>query len=396
LPAPAKLCCRVSLLTERYLWGALVAINISLLWSENEFTCCTWKLNSPDYEAADNEEDMRLLFAVAITLITQSPHWELQSSGVTARLRGVSAASDRVAWASGSGSTVLRTADGGDTWQRLTVTTDQLDFRDIDAVDPRTAYVLSIGNGPASRIYKTNDAGASWVLQFKNDDPKAFYDAMSFWDADHGIVIGDSIDGQFCIMTTENGGRVWQRVPASALPSALENEGAFAASGTNIAIFGKGHAWIGTGAGSKARVLRTSDRGRTWKISETPLIAGPSAGIFSVAFRDAQHGVIAGGDYKKENDAVDNLALTDDGGATWTLVKGLSGFRSAVAYVPGTKSLVAIGPAGADYSTDDGQNWVRLEGPGFDTLSFARGLVKGRVVGWAAGARGVIGELTFH
>jgi photosystem II stability/assembly factor-like uncharacterized protein len=338
----------------------------------------------------------------------QSPHWTPQTSGVTARLRGVSAVNDRVAWASGSGSTVLRTADGGETWQKLTVTTDQLDFRDIDAIDARTAYVLSIGNGPASRIYKTTDAGATWSLQFKNDDPKAFYDAMSFWDADHGIVIGDSIDGQFCIMTTENGGRLWQRVPASALPPSLENEGAFAASGTNIAVFGKHYAWIGTGAAAKARVLRTADRGRTWKISETPLGAEPSAGIFSVAFRDANHGVIVGGDYKKENEAVNNLAVTNDGGATWTLVEGLSGFRSAVAYVPVSApravatgsthsiALVAVGPSGTDYSTDDGRNWIRLEGPGFDTLTFARDLVKGRVVGWGAGARGTIGRLMFQ
>src|SRR5712691_10743198 len=146
------------------------------------------------------------------------PQWTIQSSGVTARLRGISAVSDRVAWASGSGSTVLRTDDGGATWQRLTVTTDAVDFRDVDAVDARTAYVLSIGNGPASRIYKTNDAGATWTLQFKNEDPKAVYDAMSFWDAAHGIVIGDSIDGKFCILTTENGGKSWVRVPANVLP----------------------------------------------------------------------------------------------------------------------------------------------------------------------------------
>jgi photosystem II stability/assembly factor-like uncharacterized protein len=334
---------------------------------------------------------MKLLFAIVIALGLQTPHWTPQTSGVTARLRGVSAVSDQVAWASGSGSTVLRTSDGGVTWQKPIVTTDELDFRDIDALDASTAYVLSIGNGAASRIYKTADAGATWSLQFKNADPKAFYDAMSFWDPDHGIVIGDSVDGQFCIMTTENGGRVWQRVPPSSLPQALQNEGAFAASGTNIAVFGQTHAWIGTGAAAKARVLRTTDRGRTWKISETPLVAGPSAGIFSIAFRDARHGVIVGGDYKKENEAVANLAVTSDGGATWTLMKGLSGFRSAVAYVPGTNALVATGPSGTDYSADDGRNWIRLEGPGFDTLSFARG--RGHVAGWGAGVRGSLGAL---
>src|SRR5437773_2706910 len=316
---------------------------------------------------------MNLLLFITILLFTP-PQCTLQTSGVTARLRGVSAVSDRVAWASGAGGTVLRTSDGGATWQKLTVTTDAVDFRDIDAIDARTAYVLSIGNGPASRIYKTDDAGATWTLQFKNEDPKAFYDAMSFWDARHGIVIGDSIAGQFCIMTTEAGGRNWRRVPASALPHALPNEGAFAASGTNIAVFGKTDAWIGTGAGAKARVLRTHDRGRTWRVSETPLNAGASAGIFSVAFHDAKHGVIIGGDYKKEKEAVNNLAVTTDGGVTWKLVQGLSGFRSAVAYVPGAgmRSLVAVGPSGSDYSTDDGRTWMPAYGPGFDTLSFVR------------------------
>jgi len=334
---------------------------------------------------------MNIFLLLATISFLASPQWTMQSSGVTARLRGVSAVSDRIAWASGADSTVLRTTDGGASWKKLTVTSEPLDFRDVDAIDGRTAYVLSIGNGAASRIYKTTDAGVTWTLQFKNDDPKAFYDAMSFWDRNHGIVIGDSIDGRFCIMTTENGGRTWVRVPASALPPALENEGAFAASGTNIAVFGKSHAWIGTGAGAKARVLRTTDRGRTWKIADTPLVAGASAGIFSIAFRDAKHGVIVGGDYRKESEAVDNLAMTSDGGVTWTLVKGLSGFRSVVSYVPGqqTETLTAVGPSGADYSTDDGRTWKALPGPGFDTLSFAPKLP----VAFAAGARGSIGKL---
>jgi photosystem II stability/assembly factor-like uncharacterized protein len=327
-----------------------------------------------------------------IMIMLVAPRWTMQTSGVTARLRGVSAVSERVVWASGANATVLRTVDGGTTWQKLTVTSDPLDFRDIDAVDEQTAYVLSIGNGPASRIYKTTDAGKTWTLQFKNEDPKAFLDAMSFWDANNGIVFGDSVNGQFYILTTTDGGRVWSRVPPNNLPPALENEGAFAASGTNIAIFGKSHAWIGTGAAAKSRVLHTSDRGRTWQIADTPLASGPSSGIFSIAFRDEKHGVIAGGDYRKEQEAVDNLAVTSDGGVTWTLVKGLSGFRSVVSYVPGTKTLVALGPSGGDYSVDDGRTWTAIEGPGFHTFSFA----PGKQLGWGAGENGAIGQLAFE
>jgi len=316
----------------------------------------------------------------------------MQTSGVTQRLRGVSAVSEKVAWASGAGATVLRTGDGGVTWQKFSVTPEALDFRDIDAVDAQTAYVMSIGNGPASRIYKTTDAGKTWNLQFKNDDPKAFLDAMSFWDANHGIAFGDSVDKQFYILTTSDG-VTWSRVPPANLPPAQGNEGAFAASGTNIAVFGKSHAWIGTGAAAKSRVLRTTDGGHSWQVADTPLASGPSAGIFSIAFRDAKHGVIVGGDYRKEQEAVDNLAMTNDGGATWTLVKGLSGFRSLVAYVPGMKkpTLIAVGPAGADYSLDDGKTWKPIEGPGFDTFSFA----PGKQLGWAAGAAGKIAQLNF-
>jgi photosystem II stability/assembly factor-like uncharacterized protein len=334
---------------------------------------------------------MKFILAMMLSMMA-APRWTMQTSGVTVRLRGVSAVSERVAWASGADSTVLRTIDGGTTWQNLTVTSDALDFRDVDAVDAQTAYVLSIGNGPASRIYKTTDAGKTWTQQFKNEDPKVFLDAMTFWDANNGIAFGDSVNGQFYILTTADGGHSWSRVPQTALPPALENEGAFAASGTNIAVFGKSHAWIGTGAAAKSRVLHTSDRGRTWQIADTPLASGASAGIFSIAFRDAKHGVIAGGDYRKEQEAVDNLAMTSDGGLTWTLVKGLSGFRSVVAYVPGTKTLIAIGPSGGDYSVDDGRTWTTIEGPGFDTFSFAAG----KQVGWGAGAKGIIGRLTFE
>ncbi|HXQ74730.1 MAG TPA: hypothetical protein VN844_29770, partial [Pyrinomonadaceae bacterium] len=311
-----------------------------------------------------------LMIVVVYALI--APRWTVQTSGVTARLRGVSAVSERVAWASGSASTVLRTTNGGATWRKLNVTSEALDFRDIDAIDAQTAYALSIGNGPASRIYKTTDAGATWTLQFQNKDPKAFLDAMSFWDANNGVVFGDSINGQFYILLTDNGGETWSRLAVSRLPHALENEGAFAASGTNIAVFGKTHAWIGTGASAKARVLRSTDRGRSWEVADTPLAAGQSTGIFSIAFRDEKHGVVVGGDYSKEKEAVDNLAVTDDGGVTWKLVKGLSGFRSVVAYVPGAKTpaLVALGPSGGDYSLDDGQTWQPIEGPGFDTFSF--------------------------
>lgn len=324
----------------------------------------------------------------AAAVLSAAPMWTPQLTGVPARLRGVSAVNDRVVWASGTNGTVLRTTNGGDSWTAMAVPgAERLDLRDIDAFSEKTAYALSIGSGDASRIYKTTDGGRTWSLQLANQDPKIFLDAMDFWSEDHGVAFSDAVDDKFVIFTTSNGGRTWTRVPDDRLPPALLNEGAYAASGTNVATLGKDHVWIGTAA---SRVLHSADRGRTWTVAQTPLPTSQSAGIFSIAFRDSLHGVVVGGDYQKEGEAVDNAAVTSDGGRTWTLGTGLSGYRSVVAHRPGSRSQwIAVGPQGSDLSSDDGRTWAPLPGAGFHTFSFAK---NGRV-GWAAGERGAIARL---
>ena len=69
-----------------------------------------------------------------------------------------------------------------------------MDFRDIDAFSERLAYVMSIGPGELSRIYKTTDGGEHWDLQFANLDAKVFLDSMAFWDAERGMAFSDSVD----------------------------------------------------------------------------------------------------------------------------------------------------------------------------------------------------------
>ena len=129
----------------------------------------------------------------------------------------------------------------------------------------------------------------------------------------------------------------------------MEGEGAFAASNTCIAILGMKHAldqatasidpniWFATG-GKVARVFHSADGGASWQVSETPIVHGAeSAGIFSIAFRDARHGVIAGGDYKQPKQDGPNLAFTDDGGKTWTLSPvHPQEYFSGVAYAAGS------------------------------------------------------------
>ncbi|HEX8456728.1 MAG TPA: hypothetical protein VF656_05335 [Pyrinomonadaceae bacterium] len=339
------------------------------------------------------------LFAIASLFllpagVTFAPGWQSQQSNAQVRFRGLSAVSSTVAWASGERGTFARTTDGGRTWQAGTVPgAAELDFRDVDAFDADTAYLLAIGEGEKSRIYKTTDGGATWQLQFKNTRPTAFFDAMAFWDRDHGIAMSDPVDGRFLIINTTDGGATWRETPREGMPPALAGEGGFAASGTCIAVAGKRHVWFGTGGTSGARVFRSQDRGQTWTVAATPIIHDKSAGVFSVAFRDARRGVIVGGDYTKEGEANRNAATTRDGGRTWTLVGDEArprGYRSCVAYVRAARTspahLVAVGPNGSDYSTDDGATWRNFSTQGFHTASFASG------TGWAAGEQGRIAK----
>ncbi|HKE20536.1 MAG TPA: hypothetical protein VKB80_36935, partial [Kofleriaceae bacterium] len=165
------------------------------------------------------------------------PRLTPQSSGTTGRLQAVSPVDERVVWASGVGGTYALTTDGGATWQAHVVPGgESLEFRDVHGVSDRVAYLLAAGTGPASRIYKTVDAGASWIPQFTNDNPKAFFDALACWDDRHAIAVSDSVDRQFVVLFTETGGKIWTRVPPDHLPAAQDGEGFFAASGTNVAV----------------------------------------------------------------------------------------------------------------------------------------------------------------
>ena len=338
--------------------------------------------------------------AVALGLVALLPAaargqaWETQASGTTERLRGVSAVSASVAWASGANGTILRTVDGGATWASRPVPgAAALDFRDIEAFDADTAFALSIGPGDRSRIYRTGDGGATWVEQFVNPDPKAFYDALAFWDARNGLAVGDPVDGRFTVLRTRDGGATWARIDPAGMPAALDGDGAFAASGTILIARGGGRAWFGSGGGARARIFRTADVGESWEVSDTPVAAGtPSAGLFSIALADAQHGVAVGGDYRKEREASDNLALTDDGGVTWRRPgeARLRGFRSAVAYVPGPggRMVLAVGPGGSDISRDGGRTWSPLGDEGFHALGIA---ADGSA--WAVGEQGHVARL---
>jgi photosystem II stability/assembly factor-like uncharacterized protein len=318
-----------------------------------------------------------LMFSASF-LFGQNP--TVQKSNTTENLRGISVVDDQIAWASGTHGTYLRTTDGGNSWRAAQLPeAETLDFRDVEAFSANLAYLLSAGPGEQSRIYKTINAGKSWSLQFSNKNPKGFFDCMAFWDRDHGIAVGDPVPDnssklRFELIATEDGGENWKPIPPDQLPPAVEGEGAFAASGSCIAVHGNSNLWFATG-GKVARVFRSTDAGKTWTVADTPIVHGSdSAGIFSIAFRDALHGVIAGGDYRHPEQGGPNLASTDDGGATWKLSPiSPQAYFSAVAFAQlpaGGKAVLVVGSTRAAYADDIAKtSWQKIWNLNLNALS---------------------------
>ena len=153
-------------------------------------------------------------FALAVMLAAPGGpvavgQWQQQAVKTDADFRGLSVVSADVAWVSGTKGTVCRTTDGGKTWAVGTVPgAEKLDFRDVEAFNENTAYLLSAGPGEDSRVYKTTDGGKTWVAQFRNAEPKAFFDALAFWDEKHGVALSDPVDGRFQLDFRRNSCRV--------------------------------------------------------------------------------------------------------------------------------------------------------------------------------------------
>lgn len=339
-----------------------------------------------------------VLLAAAIFVparMKDRPWWTVQTSGTDTNLRGVSIGTFEdshnvvtpVVWASGSNGVILRSKDVGKTWQRLHVQGGEtLDFRGIQAFGDKKAYVMSVGNDGNSRIYKTTDGGATWKLQYTDQRKEFFLDAMVCTSEIECRAVGDPINGKFVMLRTRNG-ESWEQLPTDQMPAALPNEGAFAASGTCLAIYSYVDVYFVTG-GPAARLIHSSDAGYSWTAGSTPIVSGnASSGAFSIDAWDKTL-VVVGGDYKDIGNANGVAAYSADQGKTWNLAeKQPGGFRSAVARID-EKTVLAVGPNGEDYSDDGGVHWKQTDSLNLNALKVLR-----YDYAWAVGPNGTIARL---
>jgi photosystem II stability/assembly factor-like uncharacterized protein len=252
---------------------------------------------------------------------------------------------------------------------------------------------MSTGDGDKSRIYKTTDGGKTWKLQYSDKRPGFFLDSLACDSKTHCLALSDPVDGKFLVLSTDDGEH-WKELPRDKMPIALPNEGAFAASGTSIAICDRGdNTYFGTGGGATARIFHSGDHGRSWTAANTPIASGnPSSGIFSVACGGFLV-VAVGGDYKEPGTAKRVAACSNDSGATWHLAEQQpGGYRSAVGEFSGG-DFAAVGPNGTDISQQElsqTMHWQHTDYLNLNAASFDGD------DGWAVGPKSTIARFKTH
>ena len=328
----------------------------------------------------------------------------MQESGTTAGLRGIDSVDGKIAWATGTEGTVLRTTDGGAHWTKCAVpdaATDgaTLDFRGVQAWDTQTAIVMASGPGDKSRLYRTQDGCGSWKLLIKNGEKDGFWDGLikaHLDDGTHLLLLGDPVDERFYLrrVNASTGGlRLLAEPNVEDSLKVKGNAGAFAASNSSLMLGGTGvtrkglnlFVVFGTGGSPGAAIYRThiedpfkaEIRWSHWVRIPVPISgSNASSGVFSVAsgsrtsLNTSLKLIAVGGDYTKPNESSGTAAFTTDGGLHWTAsTKMPHGYRSSVDWSEEMKAWITAGSNGSDISRDDGKTWQLIDDGTWNALS---------------------------
>ncbi|CAM1343619.1 WD40/YVTN/BNR-like repeat-containing protein [Tenacibaculum amylolyticum] len=297
-------------------------------------------------------------------------------------IRAIKVINENTVYYAGSNGKIGTTTNAGETWDIETIHFQDSITPNFRSIAENNGYIYALSIANPALLYKIK--GKQNELVYKEIHEKVFYDSMHFFDnKKDGIAVGDPTEDCPSIIITSDGGANWEKIPCSQLPKLVEGEAFFAASNTNIKILGD-TVWIATG-GTKARVLKSTDKGKTWNTYNTPFIQGDGPqGIYSIDFYDQNTGIAIGGNYAKPEDNCKNKAVTTDGGITWQIVADNEnpGYKSCIQYIPNTfgKEVIAVGKTGISFSNDGGNTWKEISTKGFYTIQFVN-----ENIAWLAG-----------
>lgn len=284
---------------------------------------------------------MLLLFSSSV--FAQSGTWARQPAGTMAWLKAVFFLDQNRGWAVGSRGTVLQTLDGGNTWKARGASTEDI-VRDIFFIDDQNGwlvcevnvYQLKTNEDPRAYLMKTTDGGKTWNrIQIKGFDVDAILVRAVFTRNGRGWVFGEAGS----IYTTHDGGETWTKLKSPTRRLLLggtfidDDRGWIVGAGaTIIQTSDGGETWYqptlpqveksirftatsfvdnrkGWAVGSAGNLYRTINGGRTWQRQES----GIEVDLFDVKFVSALEGWAVG--------AEGTIISTRDGGEHWATEK---------------------------------------------------------------------------
>ena len=309
-----------------------------------------------------------LFYSLCFPLIIKAQSIQLLQQNKPSVIRGLSVINDKTAWVSGSNGYVAITNNGGKTWNWQQIKGyEKSEFRDIEAFSDKEAIIMS--SGTPALVLKTIDGGKSWQEKYRKTDSAYFFDAMDFADNKHGYILGDPINNKFLLMETKNGGKTWTN--ATNLPDALPGEAAFAASGTCLRS-NNDYLYIVSG-GKTSRMIALQLNSNVWNYYNLPVTHGKSSqGAFSIAIGKNEK-IIVGGDYQNDK-KTDSVAAIQT--ITPTVIfsnpqQGPAGYQSSVEYI-NNNTFLSTGTSGTNITTDGGKTWNKIDTTSFNVCAKAK------------------------
>ena len=319
-----------------------------------------------------------------------------QKKGIS--IRGLSVPDENTIWASGSSGTIALSINGGEQFEWIQVAGyEKRDFRAIHAWNNKEAIIAAVA-APAV-ILKTKDGGMTWNKVYENADTAMFLDAINFKDENNGSVVGDPINNIIFLLNTSDKGEHWQQAGPSYFKSELkEGEAFFASSNSNLLSTTHEQFLISGGMVSR---LWINGVARDLDI----LQGGTSTGANSIAISpNGNKLIIVGGDFAKFKESQKNiigfnLFLTPNTEQKhksiryqkWGQRKNLgnpNGYKSGVTFLT-NQLLVACGTSGVDISKNGGKNWDLISNESFHVVKKQ----PNRKAVYLAGSGGRIGYL---